>query len=90
MEGIREIAASSRVLYGHRQSVTCLAIWNDFLCSGSNDRTVKLWNEKGECVVALQGHTYSVSCLTVWNGFICSGSFDNTIRIWNANMQAGT
>src|SRR6266702_2264840 len=58
------------------------------IVSGSDDRTIRVWNATtGENVVGpLTGHAYSV--LSV--GFspdgqrIVSGSDDDTIRVWNA------
>jgi WD40 repeat protein len=62
----------------------------DFLASGSNDNTVKIWNFKtGACLKTLSGHTYKISALILLNdGNLASGSKDKTIKIWNPNTGA--
>jgi WD40 repeat protein len=74
-------------LKGHIDTLACLEVWKDFLCSGSEDSTIRVWNEGGECVAVLQGHTARVDCLTVWRDCLCSGSWDKTIRVWNTEWN---
>ena len=72
---------------GHTHFVNCLEVWNEYLCSGCVDGTIRVWNENGDCVNILKGRIHSVGCLTVWNNQLCSGSHDNSIRIWNREMK---
>ena len=65
----------------------CLEVWNEYLCSGSGDHTIRVWNANGDCVNILKGHTGTVYCMTVWNNQLCSCSFDKSIRIWNREMK---
>lgn len=65
----------------------CLEVWNDCLCAGSADHTIKVWNKKGVCAQVLKGHSGVVVCLTVWKNYLCSGSYDTTIRLWNADWN---
>ncbi|NEO89455.1 MAG: protein kinase [Moorea sp. SIO3G5] len=75
-------------LNGHSNSVRSIAVSPDsnYLVSGSNDHTVKIWNlPKGELVRTLNGHdgnVYSVA-ITPDGENIASGGDDNTIKIWN-------
>ena len=34
-------------LSGHDQAVSCLAMINDWIVSGSEDKTIKLWKNSG-------------------------------------------
>ena len=56
------------------------------LASGSEDRTVRVWETAtGECVATLKGHTDLVnSVCSLGDGRLASGSFDKTVRVWAA------
>ena len=79
-------------LRGHSNWVNSVAWSGDSqtLASGSDDKTVKLWNvQTGECVRTLEGHS-SLVISVAWSGdsqTLASGSFDNTVKLWN--MQSG-
>ncbi|XP_047154989.1 protein JINGUBANG-like [Vigna umbellata] len=71
----------------HKSGVNALALSSDekHLYSGACDRSVLVWEKKGErmgLVGALRGHTKSILCLAVVGDLVCSGSADKTIRIW--------
>merc|ERR1712096_560959 len=56
-----------------------------FLVSGSDDKTVKIWNfENGNCIQTLTGHERWVAsvCISHDDQFLVSGS-DKTVKIWN-------
>jgi hypothetical protein len=56
------------------------------VASGSEDKTVKVWNvSTGECVTTLKGHSsYVISVSFSPDGTsIVSGSDDNTVKIWS-------
>ena len=56
------------------------------MVSGSDDKTVRVWNllEKRQEAV-LEGHTSEVSSVAITsdNRFVVSGSSDKTVRVWN-------
>lgn len=58
---------------------------NERIISGSDDKTIKLWNvNSGECIQTLTGHSSCVSSVAVLsNDKIVSASDDKTIKIWN-------
>jgi WD40 repeat protein len=56
------------------------------IVSGSSDKTVRLWNLKGEPVgQPFQGHQDSVNSVafSLDGQYIVSGSRDSTVRLWN-------
>jgi len=71
-------------LKDHSDHVNCLTRYNDLLVSGSHDKTIKLWNGKGECVSTIKAN-YSVYSLTVLKDMIISGGDGDIIQYWNAS-----
>ncbi|RMZ98100.1 serine threonine kinase, partial [Brachionus plicatilis] len=73
-------------LNNHSQRVrTLVVLQNGDLASGSEDRTIKIWNlENGSVKMTLKNHSSWVRTLAVLqNGDLVSGSEDSTIKIWN-------
>ncbi len=78
-----------RTLEGHGRAVTSVAFdpQGETLASGSDDRTVKLWEaQSGKLIRTLEGHGG-----TVWSvafdpqgGTLASGSADKTVKLWEA------
>ena len=82
------VGFNAKRLTGHTDYVSCFAVdnKNNYLFSGSDDRTIKIWNLKtGKCEKTLHGHTGKVSCLAIdkVNNLLFSGSMDRTIKVWN-------
>ena len=41
----------------HNKDILCVAVFpNGNFCTGSDDRTIKIWNREGHCVQTLQGN----------------------------------
>ena len=77
-----------KTLKGHGKSVTSVSFSpnNQYVVSGSGDRTVRIWSvESGECVTrkTLEGHTDKVHGVSFSpnNQYVVSGSWDKTVRI---------
>ena len=80
------------VLSGHTGEVNCLTFSSDgtSLVSGSNDKTVKLWDlQTGGAVKTFSGHWFKIYSVSISADFtkIASGSFDDTIHLWD--IQTG-
>ena len=76
------------VLSGHTGQVRSLAFSSDgtFLVSGSEDKTVRLWDvQTGRVVKTLYGHTEQIRSVSISadNTIIASGSNDKQVRLWN-------
>ena len=80
------------VLSGHTRHVNSLAFSSDgtFLVSGSNDKTVNLWDiQTGGIIKTFHGHTDQVYSVSISQNctMIASGSHDYKIRLWD--VQTG-
>jgi WD40 repeat protein len=84
-----------RRLSGHQAAVNGLAFHPikqtevaqqsyDILASGSEDKTVKLWDTRGKLLRTIEGHEAAVNAVTFnrTGNFLASSSSDNTIKIW--------
>ena len=80
--------AASILDIGHAGTVSSCVFSPDGtqLLSGSDDKTLKLWNvATGECLRTFAGHTSLVSsCVFSLDGTqLLSGSYDKTLKLWN-------
>jgi WD40 repeat protein len=86
---LEALAVLERVLTGHRDWVTSVAISpnGEWMASASNDRTIKIWDlESGQCRATLEGHANVISVAITPDGKrILSGSFDTLVRVWDAS-----
>jgi WD40 repeat protein len=82
---------------GHEGDVNSIVQGNDFVFSGSRDKTVRIWKRSvKDAVSVLTGHEMnitSVECFLTNEGSISrsllvSGSRDATIRVWD--IETGT
>ena len=75
-------------LEGHTDAVYCLTVVGNKLYTGSDDRTIRVWDiDTHQHITALEGHTDDVYCLTVVGNKLYSGSFDRTIRVWDTDTH---
>ncbi|OKH42713.1 hypothetical protein NIES2101_32545 [Calothrix sp. HK-06] len=74
-------------LQGHNKPVTSVAFSPDgqILATGSDDKTIKLWNQDYKEIYTLVEHQHVVKSVAFHpNGEILgSGSWDKTIRLWD-------
>lgn len=68
-------------LRGHKKSILCLGVVADLVCSGSADKTIRIWRGVERCyscVAVLAGHDGPVKCLTMTAGSDCHNEGDET------------
>ena len=78
-------------LEAHLDIVTCIAIQSGdrLIASGSSDRTIKIWDIKGNLLQTLVGHTNWITGLSFSRDgqYLASASRDGTIKIWKMNRS---
>jgi hypothetical protein len=85
---LAEYGGELRTMTGHTSAVTGVAYSPDgkFVLSGSDDKTLKLWNvADGKEVRTFIGHRGAVTGVTYSpdGGAAASGSADGTVRVWD-------
>ncbi|KAF2716064.1 WD40 repeat-like protein [Polychaeton citri CBS 116435] len=71
-----------RTLFGHLEGIWALASDHLRLISGSEDRTLKVWDPRtGKCEKSFTGHTGPVTCAWLSDSRVASGSEDCEVRI---------
>ena len=76
-------------LLGHQDCIlTMILLNNGNLCSGSADRTIRIWDWKnGKCLSCKKAHNDWVKSIYQFNSqILLSGSDDRNIKIWNLNL----
>ncbi|MHA1271158.1 MAG: ADP-ribosylation factor-like protein [Candidatus Helarchaeota archaeon] len=69
---------------GHGDGINEIAVDDRYIYSGSDDKTVRVWDKLSFKEVAiLQGHSDSVNAVASDDRYIYTGSSDNTIRVWD-------
>ncbi|CDK24888.1 unnamed protein product [Kuraishia capsulata CBS 1993] len=69
---------------GHEDGVTCIQFDDQFLMTGSYDKTVKIWNvNTGELLRTLEGHNGGIKALVFDDQKLITGGLDSTIKVWN-------
>nr|CAB3264954.1 pleiotropic regulator 1 [Phallusia mammillata] len=81
-----------RVISGHLGWVRCIAFepGNEWFCTGSNDRTIKIWDlASGKLKLSLTGHISSVRGLTVSdrNPYLFSCGEDKLVKCWDLEQN---
>lgn len=72
-------------LRGHKDSITCMSIDQNFLFTGSDDTTIGIWELRNNYNVGfLAGHKESIQDVIVMKeaGFLLSCAYDKTIIVW--------
>jgi platelet-activating factor acetylhydrolase IB subunit alpha len=61
-----------------------------FMATGSRDKQIRLWDERGNCIKVLPGHDNWVRGLVFHPGgkFLISVADDRTLRCWDLSQEA--
>ncbi len=62
---------------------------SEFMATGSRDKTIKLWDARGNCLKTLTGHDNWIKALVFHPGgkFIISAADDKTLRCWDLSQE---
>jgi len=84
----------AREFHGHEDAVSCLALDGNFLVSGSQDKSIRIWNllaqdEEDSQVKQLPGHRRTVEDLLVIasSGHVVSCATDGHIKCWDYTSE---
>lgn len=73
-----------RMLEAHGASVICIETDAQMIATGSDDKSVRLWNAvSGVCLRILEPHGGPVSCISIRGQSLLSGSFDGKVRLFD-------
>lgn len=69
---------------GHTSWVLCLEVYNNWLLSGSDDMTIRIWDiTTCKELEVLKGHKNGVTCIAFANNELFTGSYDHQIICWD-------
>ncbi|KAL2230453.1 protein JINGUBANG-like [Sesamum indicum] len=70
----------------HADSISCLAVSNGLIYSGSWDKTLKVWRMSDfKCLESIKAHDDAINGLVASNGIVYSSSADGKIKAWGKN-----
>ncbi|KAL0413649.1 UNVERIFIED_CONTAM: protein JINGUBANG [Sesamum radiatum] len=70
----------------HADSISCLAVSNGLIYSGSWDKTLKVWRMSDfKCLESIKAHDDAINGLVASNGIVYSSSADGKIKAWRKN-----
>ena len=75
-----------RILCGHKGRVNAVSVWGKVIASGSDDKTVRLWNADKDGTLRMHRvHKESVSaiCVARERNTVLSGDKDGVVALWN-------
>jgi WD40 repeat protein len=76
------------VLLNHTRAINCLAVYDEYLYSGSSDDTVKQWNLTQFTLNKIyEGHRDTIVSVTVDQSFVYASGFLRDIYQWNASSS---
>ncbi|KAJ0978902.1 hypothetical protein J5N97_014376 [Dioscorea zingiberensis] len=72
----------------HSDSISCLAVHNGVIYSGSWDRSLKVWRLSDfKCLESIRAHEDAINGLVAHKGLIYSASADGKIKIWGKDRS---
>nr|XP_011459806.1 PREDICTED: uncharacterized protein LOC105350103 [Fragaria vesca subsp. vesca] len=93
IDGLAEGKIKSKVLQGHRDSITALAVGGEFLFSSSFDKTIHVWSLQDFCHVhTFKGHEHTIKALIYVDEekpLCISGDSGGGIFVWGTCSPLG-
>lgn len=72
------------ILQGHEDYITCILMEDNYVVTGSADKTIRKWDIcTCDCVLIFEGHGSPVNRIICTGDFIFSSSYDRTARCWD-------
>lgn len=72
------------ILKGHTDYINCVTIEENYVLSGSADKTIRKWDMSTcQCTGVFTGHTSLLNRIICTGDFIFSSSYDRTVRCWD-------
>ncbi|KAF7836125.1 protein JINGUBANG [Senna tora] len=72
-----------RLWIEHSDSISCLAVSNGLIYSGSWDKTLKVWKMTNfKCLESIKAHEDAINGLVACKGVVYSASADGKIKAW--------
>ncbi|KAK6933897.1 WD40 repeat [Dillenia turbinata] len=72
-----------RLWIEHADSISCLAVSNGLIYSGSWDKTLKVWRLSDlKCLESIKAHDDAINGLVSYKGVVYSASADGKIKAW--------
>ncbi|KAI3498112.1 hypothetical protein L1887_33865 [Cichorium endivia] len=75
----------------HSDTISCLAVHDNLIYSGSWDRTLKIWRLSDfKCLESIKAHDDAINALTTSKGTVFSASADGKIKAWGRLEPEGS
>ncbi|KAK9283370.1 hypothetical protein L1049_011612 [Liquidambar formosana] len=72
-----------RLWIEHADSISCLAVYDGLIYSGSWDKTLKVWRVSDlKCLESIKAHDDAINGLVASKGIVYSASADGKIKAW--------
>ncbi len=72
------------ILKGHEDYINCILVEDNFVLTGSADKTIRKWDMSTcDCVHIFKGHNSLINRIICTGDFIFSSSYDRTARCWD-------
>lgn len=77
-----------RLWIEHADSISCLAVNNGLIYSGSWDKTLKVWRISDlKCLESIKAHDDAINALVASKGIVYSASADGKIKAWGKGNE---
>ncbi|XP_010246249.1 PREDICTED: WD repeat-containing protein 5 homolog [Nelumbo nucifera] len=80
-----------RLWIEHADSISCLAIDNGLIYSGSWDKTLKVWRVSDlKCLESIRAHDDAINGLVADKGLVYSAAADGKIKVWCKDAKSSS